>query len=542
MARRRRGNFLAKQSNTRGTSRARRIALGFAIAFGFIVLMVGVSYLCLLGWLQGDDFRERIGNFMQKLTHAEQVAIPENLQIDGGKLTLPQFTLRKTKFFEELSIGKLHVGLDRLALLKRILRMNQFSAEELRLIIRTDHREHNEPGAPNIDKKPTPSAPGQTGTRKANSSPAYGSHPFFKNVQAHSFEAHYTDTSIIHENREYGLTGYRLVATPYPKGGKDAWTLNIENGRVVSPFSWLRESGVKTATVRWVGDEVRLTSCRILLSPGNISAKAHYKLSTGQWKARIDVQRAGVERILKPDWRKKLTGVLVGHIDFAGQAQQEWGANGELRMEDGIIEGLPLLSELKLHGTTPYRTLQIEKASCKLSFPYTDAQHNIHNAWLWDNIELRTRGGSLIVHGRVITGQDGSLSGTLRIGVPQQLLAELGLEQTPLTAQLFNAPIELPGYVWLHMNLSGTFDDPHEDLSVRLSTILQQSISSIPGAAVQSMQKVLHNFIPSTKVPTPATQQDDTKEPHHSTPAVPLPEKSVEKAGELIQKGLNLFL
>lgn len=532
MARRKRGDFLTKQPGSLSTHGARRIFIGLAVAVGCVLVALVVAYISLLSWLQGDGFRSKISTYMQKTVHAQEVSIPENLLVDGNMLTLPQFTLRKAKYFDELSVSKLHVGLNRGALLRRILRMDQFSAEELKLVLRP-----REEQAPESKGKSTNVATPQKHTQKATSVPTAG---FFKEIQARSFEAHYADTSLILSNREYGLNGYRLVASPYPEGGKDAWTLAIENGRVVTPFSWLSESGVKSATVRLTGDEIRLTSCRILLSPGDIRAKADYKMSTGLWTAKVDVQRANVERLLKADWRKKLIGALVSHIDFSGRVGEGWKADGELRMEDGMVEGLPILSELKVDGMTPYRKLKIEKASCRLSFPYSDAQHNIHQAWLWDHIDVRAQGGTLVVRGHVITGQDGSLSGTLRIGVPQKLLVQLGLADTPLASQLFNAPIESPGYLWLHMNLSGTLADPHEDLSVRLATVLPQCITTISDKAVRSLRGVLSNFVPADLMPgAPQEQQDKQDAQKSSSPATPKP---VDKAKDAIQRGLDLFL
>lgn len=529
MARKKRGDFLTKQASAHGTRSARRVLIGFASAIGGVLIVLVLAYVSLLSWLQGDGFREKVGSYMQKAAQAKEVSIPENLLVDGSMLTLPRFTLRKAKYFDELSIGKLHVGLNRGALFRRILRMDQFSAEELRLVLRPNEEQVPAKGA---------SAPTRQGRGKKNSPAPAAS--FFKEIQARSFEAHYADTTFILSNREYGLNGYRLVATPYPEGGKDAWTIAIENGRVVSPFSWLRESGVKSASIRLTGDDIRLTSCQVLLSPGDIRAKADYKVNTGLWTARMDVQRASVERLLTDDWRKKLTGALVGYIDFSGQVNEGWKAHGELRLEDGVVEGLPVLSELNMDGTTPYRTLKIEKASCKVNFPYSDAQHNIHQAWLWDHIDVRSQGGTFIVRGRVITGQDGSLSGTLRVGVPQKLLVQLGLADTPLATQLFNAPVESPGYVWLHVNLSGTLEDPHEDLSVRLATVLPQCVTSISDTAARSLRGVLSNFVPANLMPN--AQQEQPDKAGTQKESSPSTSKPVDKAKEVIQKGLNLFL
>lgn len=556
MARRKRASFLSKQAPPSIRQRVRRVLIWVGALLGASVLCCIAAVFYLMSWVQGEGFRRYMTDKIRGVSHAQKVDIPENLQIKGAHLTLPLCTLQQAGFIRELSIGKLHMEVDRPALLSRVLRLRQFSAETMQMTL----------AAPRRGKAPKKATPAATGAvpaptaAKAAPKPATAQHTatqphtpplalnidtlpkgFFREIIARSFECHYTDTILQLDDRQFSLEGYHFIAAPRPDLGKGAWIISIENGRIGTPFSRLRECGVKSATLFFRDDSLQLSDARVLLTPGYLQAKGDYRLSTGLWQARLDIHRANVARILSRDWIQRLTGSLSGHLDLGGSAATgEWKARGDLHMENGRLEGLPILSDIKLHGTYPYRHIELEKAACRITFPYADPELGIRDAWLWDNIDIRTKDSTLLVRGRVITGQDGSLSGSLSIGFPAKTLADLGLSQTPLMQQLFNAPVQVPGYVWMQVNLSGTLAAPQEDLSVRLATILPELIPLLTGQAMNSLNSLLHSFIPQSAQPT--EQQDTPGDPAPDSPQSPattLPGESEVKG--IIKSGLNLL-
>ncbi len=555
MARRKRGDFLSKQPSTPGGTFSRRLLVWIAVAVGVLLALVIGAYLYLLTWLQGNGCRAWIESSVRQAAHARQVMVPEPLQMDGTNLTLPQISISRTRYFDELKINKLHVGLDRSSLFRRILRTRQFSAEELRLVFRAGNSPPSRSAAPAVSAEPTGQS---TSTRAASGTPVASSatddgstdsiaqhNGFFRDIRLRSFEAIYADTSVNFGERFVALKGYRLIAKPAPAGGKGAWTVNIENGQVVTPFSWLNDSGVKSANLKITGEEVQLTSCHILAAPGSARASGRFTPSTGQWKVRTHINKVALARFLHADWKKKLTGTLKGELVFSGQPGQSWQAGGKLETENAVIEALPVLSDLKIGHSYPYRSVHLEKATCDLSFPYSEPGHNIRDAWLWDNIDIRSKDGELLARGRVITGQDGSLSGTLKIGIPAQYIALLGLGNSPLVQQLFTGQAGESEYLWLRVNLSGTLEDPHEDLSARLETVLPKIISSLPGEAIKKLNGVLGGFLPT---PPPVQPTEETKEkPKRGNTGVPPPRRRpapqpVDAVKDIIQSGIDIFL
>lgn len=531
MARRKRGNFLNKQAPLSIGQRTRRILIWTGAVLGGLLLLCIAGYMYLISWVQGESCRTYLAAQLQQLTAAEQVSIPENLTVDGKHMTLPACTLRGAKGIQELSIRKLHLEVDRLALLRRMLHLNHFSVEELQIALQLAGAGSTE--APSPQASATVSSGGV----------------FLRDFRARSFESHYTDTSITAGGRKFSLNGYQLVALPRPELGKNAWAIGIENGRIRTPFTWLRESGVKNATLLYSGNDVQLSDCKIELAPGHLSARGVYQPGSGLWKAHVDVKQANVARLLNDDWSKRLLGELWGQLDLSGEATKAtWEATGELHLKKGVLEGLPFLSDLQLNGTTPYRTLHLEKASCQLSYPYSEPEHGLQNAWLWDKIDVRAKGGELLLRGRVITGVDGKLAGALSVGVPAKLISDLGLNKTPIVSKLFNAPVELPGYVWLRINLSGTVAAPQEDLSVRLATILPEALPVLAEKAMGSLGSVIGTLLPGTATSKSRHKQHNEKTAEGDTDSQPdeEPQKQprpshADKVRGIINTGLDML-
>lgn len=513
----------------------------------FILIGIG-ALVYLFSWLQGEGFRHYLERQLASAARAQQVTVPEDLVVDGAHLTLPRLSIAKAGILQELNIRRLHIEIERSALLRRALRLRQFSAEEMQITLANPGELSTPTHAPakGHTAKPSTAQP-QAAAPLPLLQPSRGqaSSGFIREISARSFECPYTDTTLVLGGHSFGLRGYHLAAVPRPDIGKDAWAVSAENGRITTPFSWLKESGVKRATIFYRGNEVQLSEARVLLTPGHLCATGSYRLDTGLWQGHIDIAKANVARILSSDWRKRLTGTLSGRMDMNGSATGgEWEARGELHLENGIIEGLPFLSDIEVDGTYPYRHMALETARCRISYPYSEPELGIHDAWLWDQINIRAHEGALLVRGRVLTGRDGSLSGSLSIGVPTKIVAALGLAKSALVQQLFNAPSQMPGYMWVQVNLSGTIDAPQEDLSVRLSTILPELLPHLADQAVKSLHSIIETILPGGGKPT-EKKDDETEEtePHPPLP-IPLPqvpEGAQEKVETIINSGLRLF-
>lgn len=551
MARRKRATYRTNQPPAPLSRLTRRFLIWTGAALALLLLLGAGGYLFLMTWLQGEGFRSYLAGAMQKAGGAAEVSIPQNISIDGSRITLPECTLSKAPLFRELSLRQLHVEVDRPALLRRWLRLRQVSVEELQLTLgstptpaapqpqesapQAPQAQHSDPEQATTEESPAPDTPALP-----TAAPQATGRSFFKGVQLTSFESLYTTTTLLtgpDGSRRYSMSGYHLTATP--KRENSAWALNLENGRIHTPHTWLRECGLKNAKILCGDDEVRLSEARVLLTPGDMRLSGVFTPSSGDWNAQVDIHQANVARILNADWRKRLTGRLFGQLRFTGQHPGNWQEKGHLHLEKARLEGLPFLSDIKVGNTRPYRSLTLEKATCTLSYPCTDEQDGITNAWLWDNIDVRSTGGELLVRGRVLTGMDGALAGTLDIGLPAQVIADLGLSHTAAVAQLFSAPVRVQGYVWLRVNLSGTLAAPQEDLSVRLAAILPEVLPSLADQAVKSLGSALEAFLPGKSTPAEKAETSATDDPENTPKEAPAqPARQIQDA---IKSGLDMI-
>ena len=523
------------------TPLSRRLRLFFIVLISLpvLILVTGViGYFYAISWLQGNGFREFLRETLRNTTGAQQVNIPQNLIVaDSDLLKLPLIEMKNMGIVSNMSIRELHARPERAALWQRILRFSQFSSDELSITLRFssphDSAQKSPPAVSAAKGRTHADSPTRTGNKHGG---------VFKSIQMHGYTAHYADTDFFTPIGEFHLHGYKLTVASHPHPSQRLWNLKLENGRITTPWSLLPQCGLKSSELLVGGDPNVLRSCRFLLSPGELYASGTYSQRSGLWEAQLELQNADVSKFLSNDWKRCISGSLNGDFSLSGQGKtDEWEASGKLWAKDATISDLPLLSKFQLPGMSPYKKIVLQKASCDLKFPYSDPQHNINRALLWDNIDIHAKGDILRMTGRVITGTDGSLSGSLRLGIPLNMLSLLGVPDSPLTDHLFSKESGAPNFVWITINLSGTISDPHEDLSARLSTLFSQKSVEVPAQVVNALRGLISPPAPPQQSRGDATEKDEGQD--ESKNPAPQPQKTpTHRAKDIINSGLNILL
>lgn len=524
MARRRKNLFGNKAESGK---RLHRVLLWLcAVAAGVLVLGI-VSWFQLLAYLQGESFRAALAEHLRHGCGAQELSLLSNLRIDGDRVEQEGLSLQGAGALSSVRVGHISLDVNRAALLNRRVHIRKISVDDGEVVL--------ESAAP-ADNDNNVAAPKQTknkqkGKRKAQTGAAAAPKPaeapaktssFFRPKQQEVELIECKAADILLKRGEMGvqILNCALTSTPMKKGG---WQHQMENGRLHTPFAFLRGASLKSATVTHDKERRDVTDCRIMLSPGEMRVRAHQDVNGGKWSANINLNKASAAPLLRGDWQKRVSGELFGKLTLAGNAAGLEAAEGYLSLQQGVLEGLPFLSALPYGGGYPYRHLELDKAECRISYPYADEARHINDAWLLDGINLRARGGLLRVHGHVIIGSDGALSGTLTIGIPSAVA-----EALPAGASLqriFNAQGEA-GYAWLNLNLSGTIDEPEEDLSVRCAALMRDVLPQAAGAAAATAEQMLRLLLNPQPAPAPTAPD--------ATPAAPL-----QQAAEGVQQGVN---
>ncbi|MCQ2364110.1 MAG: hypothetical protein MJ051_00970 [Akkermansia sp.] len=525
MARRKKNLFGNKAESGQ---RMQRVLLWCAVA-AVCLLVAGVAaWYQTLAYLQGDSFRRTLAEHLRNSAHAAELALHSNLRLDGDRVEEDGLTLSGAGALRSARAGHISMDVDRAALAGRVVHIRKVSVDDGELVFESDASAKATPTAKKQGKPhKTKPAPAKTTETSAAGKPEKASKSSFftpKRQELELLECKAADLIFRRSGQSISLLNCALTSTPMKKGG---WQHQLENGRVHTPFDFLRGASLKSATVTQEGERLDLTDCRLMLSPGEMRVRAHAERGTGKWSANVALNKASVSPLLRGDWQKRLTGELFGKLTLTGSANALEAGEGYLSLQQGVLEGLPFLSALPAGGGYPYRRLELEKAECRISYPYEAPERNLHDAWLFDGINIRSAGGWLRVQGHVIIAADHTLGGTLTIGIPAavaQALPAAGALQS-----IFNAQGEA-GYAWLNLNLSGTLEDPEEDLSVRCAALMQ---SLLPQAAAKTADTAEQMFRALLSPAAPAPQEDGETAPAPS-PAAPL-----KAAAEGVQQGIN---
>lgn len=510
-------------------ARFRRICItAVLVVVGLLALLI-VGYSQLMSYLQGDSFRQRMADGIRSASGAADVSIASNLSISGSRVSVEGASAAGMHSIREASASRISAEIDRTALLGRRLHIRKVSVEEASLLLSTGRK-----ASQGADKAPAP-AKGRTKANPQPPAPAPRKSALsLKGIEFDLFECQDADLKLEHNAGTYQLLGANITAKPAPRLGTGAWQIHAENARLHTPFPYLRESSIKSSTIVYHRDKVDVTDCRIMLTPGEMRLKAHYDLNKLRWSADMQINKGNVHRILNDDWKKRFSGELYGRLALSGKGSETTTGTGAFSVQNGVLEGLPFLSRIPVGNTYPYRSIELEKADCQIIFPYDSEK--IKKAWLFDKINLRSRDGSSLVRGHVLIGTDRRLGGTLTIGVPRSIMVALPFAPEELTSKFFTATGDDEDYLWVNMNLSGTLDQPQEDLSIRIATItgnnLGQLLKEIPKVNASSLFDIL---LKQKKQQKEEVNESDTPAPAPEPAPRNLINEAAGAAGSLLQ-------
>jgi len=180
------------------------------------------------------------------------------------------------------------------------------------------------------------------------------------------------------------------------------------------------------------------------------------------FKANFD--RVPIRTWLSGKWKGYLSGSAVGDVHWAGENPKLESSSGEgsFRVRDARIENLPLLEKLaELAQKKSFEHLELN--DCSLSFAWRYPKIEIKDIAIEENGKFRIE-GAISIERRM-------LRGAIKLGVAQQYLDWL-----PKPEEVFTT--KRSGYLWTTVHLSGTVDEPKQDLSPRIVELFKES----PGA------------------------------------------------------------
>lgn len=551
MARRKRNALFQKKGKSAAGSRGRKMLIWAASVLGGLFLLVIIGIFQLLSWLQGDGFRTTLEQKLSNKTKSD-ISIPENLNIDGSTVRLPEFTAKHTGLVKKATAKRITAEVDRGQLLDNCLHITKMVVEDLNITLDTlkePEKKYSSSEGSSFFSRFTPN------------------HAVVDHVECTNAGANLTVRRSNGKSYVYSLKGCTFSATPDTKQ-KDNWQVSIKNGRVSTPHAYLPDGNIKSAYLQYADKRASLTDCHIVLTQGHMDMTGFYQTDDKTWSANIGVGNADIKKMLNDKWQERLSSEISGSIKLTGKNKKLLKANGHialhkaslkaLRFIPGILD-IPGQELLTNYIEENFTTVAIKEATCRISYPFSDSSRKIKEAWLFDSINIRTKDDILRVCGRVIIEQNGSLHGVITVGINKETVSDMlditnGTLRTAITTclpKLFNAEGE-EGFYWVNINLSGTNDDPQQDFSVRLQEIIKASGAEILLEQAANTAREGLNLLPgfgkadSSEAPEkkqqqPADEKDSTPENKGKKPSSggSLLDTATDTAGDVIDAGLK---
>lgn len=272
-----------------------------------------------------------------------------------------------------------------------------------------------------------------------------------KDVELESLEI--SDFSLMAKTKEGPVAATGMAVMLEPDSGKNSYKITVDGGDLKTSAEWLPPLDIDRLTGRYGDGDVYITDVEVSAwNEGRIRG-------AGEWNADAEIysfegQAEGLkcEDVLDETWARKLQGDLEASFSV-NNLNGEFAANGDLTIRNGVLTAMPVLDVLAAYADTRrFRTLQLSQAST--DWRYVDGVVTLSNLVMASEGLLRLEGNV------TITGD--ALDGRLLLGIVPGLLANLPGAET----HVFK-PGER-GMLWTPVRITGTIDDPEEDLSERL--------------------------------------------------------------------------
>jgi hypothetical protein len=180
---------------------------------------------------------------------------------------------------------------------------------------------------------------------------------------------------------------------------------------------------------------------------------------------------------LPAEWKRRLNGSAFGDLHWVGKDPKLESSAGEgsLRIRHGRIDDLPLLEKLaELSQKRSFERLELN--DCSLTFAWRYPKIDIKDIILEEKGKFRIEGEMSIERRR--------LRGTIRLGLTREYLDWL-----PNPEEVFSR--HQSGYLWTNVHLSGTIDEPAQDLSPRIIELFKES----PGAYLRLLFRQFEGWL-----------------------------------------------
>lgn len=260
-------------------------------------------------------------------------------------------------------------------------------------------------------------------------------------------------------NEKGGFFGTRLLITPH---GRD-FVYQANGGTLKSAL--IPDLPLRQTRLLITKKVLTLYALELAGGPeGDGTIHGEGTAGTGEDKSvdfKVRFDQLPVRAWLPASWKSHVGGAAAGDVHWKGKNPKLETASlhGSLRVRDGRVRGLPFLQ--KLASITGKKSIEeLELNECSAEIHRENATLEIGSIAIEDKGKFRIEG--------MVSVREKSLGGTLQLGVTREYL-----EWLPQPEEVFAR--ERGGYLWTTVHLSGTVEQPQQDLSPRIIEALKES-------------------------------------------------------------------
>jgi hypothetical protein len=441
------------------------------VVCGSLVAVVAAFFLFeawLNSYLESEAFRQRTEAAVGRALKAESHLAP--LQRQGTTLTSETLQLlgEPGALFASAEVQGLRADVDLSALWQRMWRIEHFSFQRLSVDLNRPA-----PGPPASEQvSGTPSAP-----------------PTWRVLLARLLPNRTRIVTLHTDRASFSLSGAqlrqsRLTAVPSEAG--TGWEVGLESGDLIVPGLPAGELQEAKLSLRDGGGVLR--SSRLQIKKGGQAFLSGEWSPEGGRDFHAKLENVVAEPFLPLWWQTRLAGLLQGSLRFRSGGAGPDMLSGELKLTNGKLEAFPLLSQLdSFVGSPRFRQVALKTASAKIK--------RAANRTELSDIDLDAD-GILRLQG-TLNVQNGSLDGQMQLGIPPAIIQWLPSARTKMFAE------SRDGFVWTPFTLTGSIDQPVEDLTPRLAgaavEAVTETLKKLPAAVPQGVPEAAKGLLDALK-------------------------------------------
>lgn len=436
MSRRQRKRAAVAGSKLRPRWWGRVLVVGLVLG----VLAMGGSYLWLRAWLHGESFRRMLAGQTDEALNVSSQFGP--FRWSGTRMDTSSFTASSQGLVKSIDAEDLLVEVGLGGWWKGVWQIEDARARRIDIEIDTT-------AADRVKKDPLAAAPSGPVAKQKKWYDSLIPHE----VELKQFELSSSSVKVITRSGPVGISGTSWSLVP-DKAGKNSYRAEGTGGIVKMPWQWAPRMNLGRARLNYRGDVVYLTGADFqVYESGRLDLAGEMSVKGDGYTFTGDLRDVFCAEVLPENWKQRLSGKVDAEFTVEGRKSGP-KVDGEIGLANGVLTALPLLDSLSAYADTArFRRIALEEG--KTDFSWEDETLVLSNLVIASEGLMRLEGGLRMDPRK-------QLDGRFRLGLVPGVLARIpGAETT-----VFSAGER--GLLWTDLRITGTLDDPKEDLSRRL--------------------------------------------------------------------------